>query len=445
MVGIGINIAEKINQIQRVRLLARKPISATSMTISAAMPRLNLPGHKSVKVGILAPLTGSLTAWGQPGRDGCLIWADWVNARGGLDLGDERYRVDIISFDDAYDSAKAMEGAKKLIQDDKISILLMLGGDDWLAVRDYVNSQKMLTTTLLPSDLSPDSPYLIAPCEVHPLYNLAGVEWLSINRPELRTAAICTQDDALGLPALAAFRAAFEAAGIEIVKEIIYPADTPDVPNMASALIGSDPDILCWGTAAEPVLHALTEEAYRLGYKGQMIASTADNYIRMMERTSREFMEGFLFHFPDFDDPALNDSAINFSNPADFFTEYNHRYPGTWSAVSWEYYAILEQWKAAVERARTFDPVSVMAAMKTGGVGKHVFGDARWWGRELFGIDQALIGNWPVVQIQQGKARILEFRSLTDWYEKHGDILIKHMKAYDQMWYQRVEFLNEAG
>lgn len=409
------------------------------------MPRLNLPGHKSVKVGVLAPLTGDVTAWGQPGRDGCLIWADWVNARGGLDLGDEKYRVDIISFDDAYEPAKALEGAKKLIQDDRISFLLMLGGDDWLAVRDYVNSQKMLTTTLLPSDLSPDSPYLIAPCEVHPLYNLAGVEWLSINRPDLRTAAICTQDDALGLPALAAFRAAFEAAGIAIVKEVIYPSGSPDVPAIASALIDAKPDILCWGTAVEPVLHALTEEAYRLNFRGQMIAGTADNYVRMIERTSRDFMEGYLFHFPDFDDPALNDPALNFPNPADFYAEYTHRYPGTWSAVSWEYYAILEQWRTAVERARTFDSVSVMAAMKTGGVGKHVFGDARWWGRELFGIDHALIGNWPVVQIQQGKARILEFRSLTDWYEKHGNVLIKHMKALDQMWYQRTEFLNETG
>lgn len=415
------------------------------MTISAAMPRLNLPGHKSVKVGFLAPLSGDVTVWGQPGRDGCLIWADWVNARGGLDLGDERYRVDIISFDGAYDPARTMEGARKLIQDDRISFLLMLGGDDWLTVRDYVNGQKMLTTTLLPSDLSPDSPYLIAPCEVHPLYNLAGVEWLSLNRPELRTVAICTQDDALGLPSLAAFRAAFEAAGIEVVKEVIYPSTAPDVPAIASAMIDSQPDILCWGTAVEPVLHGLTEEAYRRGYKGQMIASTADNYVRMIERTSREFMEGYLFHFPDFDDPALNETTINFSNPADFYAEYNHRYPGTWSAVSWEYYAILEQWKAAVERARTFDPVSVMAAMKTGGVGKHVFGDASWWGRELFGIDHALIGNWPVVRIRQGKAQILEFRSLTDWYAKHGDILMKHMKALDQMWYQRTEFLNQAG
>lgn len=425
--------------------MARKPISATSMTISAAMPRLNLRGHKSVKVGVLAPLTGSVTSWGQPGRDGCLIWADWVNARGGLDLGDERYRVDIISFDDAYEPAKALEGARKLIQDDKISCLMMLGGDDWLAVRDYVNSQKMLTTTLLPSDLSPDSPYLIAPCEVHPLYNIAGVEWLAKYRPELKTVALCGQDDALGLPAHASYRAAFEAAGIEVIKDVVYPATTPDVTSIASALVGANADIVCWGAAVEPVLHALTEEACRLGYTGQMLSCTADNYIRMIERTSADFMEGFLFHFPDFDDPALNNPAFNFSKPADFYAEYNHRYPGTWSAVSWEYYAILEQWGAAVQRARTFDPVSVLAAMKTGGIGKHVFGDAHWWGRELFGIDHALIGNWPVVQVKNSKARILEFCSLTDWYKNHGDILIRHMKALDQMWYQRIEYLNEAG
>ena len=40
------------------------------------------------------------------------------------------------------------------------------------------------------------------------------------------------------------------------------------------------------------------------------------------------------------------------------------------------------------------------------------------WGDELFGIDNALVGYWPVVMIQNGKARIQEFSSILDWWEK---------------------------
>ena len=79
----------------------------------------------------------------------------------------------------------------------------------------------------------------------------------------------------------------------------------------------------------------------------------------------------------------------------------------------------------------------MLAAMKDDGKGKHAFGDADWWGTEMFGIDNALVGDWPVVVIENGKAVIKGFKSIPAWYEQHGDLLIKHMSAYDQMWNQR--------
>ena len=137
------------------------------------------------------------------------------------------------------------------------------------------------------------------------------------------------------------------------------------------------------------------------------------------------------------DDPALADQAFFFHNPRQFYLEYNKRFPGTWSAVSWEYVAILEIWKAAVESALTANSISVLAAMKQTGHVTHAFGPANWWGRELFGVDNALVGDWPVVQILDGKARIVEFGSVTDWLSEHGDVLKAEMERLGQMWFQR--------
>ena len=184
-------------------------------------------------------------------------------------------------------------------------------------------------------------------------------------------------------------------------------------------------------------MHPICEQLFQQGFKGQIISATADFYDQMIAKTSQEFMEGFVFQFPDFDDPALNADNINFSDPNGFYAEYNKRHPGQWGAVSWEYASIMDMWKAAAEKAGSANPDAVAAAMKEGGKGAHAFGDARWWGPELFGIDNALVGDWPVVAIENGKAVIKEFRSIPDWYDKHGDLLIKHMTAYDQMWNQR--------
>jgi len=263
------------------------------------------------------------------------------------------------------------------------------------------------------------------------------VEWLAENRPELKTVAICAQEDALGLPSVATYRAAFEAAGIEIVYDRLFDISTTDFAPVMTSMLATNPDILCLDTAYPDFVNLLTEQAFLQGFEGQIISCTCDNYKQIMDKTSPEFMEGFVFQFPDFDDPAMNQKQINFPDPNGFYETYNKRYPGTWSAVSWEYAAIMELWKSAAETAGTTEPEAVLEAMKADGTGPHVFGSARWWGEELFGIDNALVGNWPVVQIRDGKATIVEFRSIPAWWEKHKDLMIKHMSDLGQLWSQR--------
>lgn len=414
------------------------------LAVSASLPKLGGLARETVSIGVLAPLTGDSSTWGRPGMEGCRIWADWVNAQGGLKMGDRHCLVEIVAFDDEYDPARAVVGVKHLVLERDVKIILMLGGDTVPAISDFLTRNKMLATTLLPSDLSPDTPYLIAPCEVHPIYVVTGVSWLAENYPELKTVAICAQKDALGQPSLATYKAAFEAAGIDVAKEILFPADEQDPDGIVDALLDSDPDILCWDTAYEPFVHALSEAAFARGFKGQILSCTCDDYERLIAKTTPEFMEGFIFQFPDFDDPALEDPRINFHKPKEFFQEFNRRFPGEWSAVSWEYYAILEMWRAAVERIQTVDSLAVLSAIKQGGYSKNVFGDARWWGRDLFGINHALVGSWPVVRIRNGKARIVEFRSVLDWWDMHGDILLRHMRDQGQMWDQLLEQQNAS-
>lgn len=422
--------------------MALKSRSSVSSALSIAMPRLAIETKKVLKVGFLGPLSGKLKSWAEPGYHGCVIWKDRVNASGGIRVGDWRYLVEIIPFDTEFQPEKAFEGARKLVLEDGVRLLAMLGGNDFTRqVRDFVNQQRTLVTTLLPSDLSPDAPTLIAPSEVHPIYNVTGVDWLKRHQPQIKTVAMCAQDDALGLPSIATYRAAFEAAGIKLVAEQLFPVETADFSSIVDRLMENDPDLLCWDTAYEPFVHALTVEAYKRGFAGWLLSCTCDNYPELINRTSAKFMEKFVFQFPDFDDPKLNDPRVNFVEPNSFYSEFCARYPGTWSAVSWEYASSLELWKSAVERARTFEPLTVLAMMKLGGEGRHAFGDAIWWGRELFGIDNALVGDWPVVTISEGHARIVEFGSITKWWSHHSALLIKHMRALNLMWDQREELL----
>ncbi|WP_232897205.1 ABC transporter substrate-binding protein [Pontibaca salina] len=412
--------------------------SSAVTALGAALPNMTLAAGETIKIGFLAPLTGPVSAWGKPGLDGCTIWAERVNAEGGIKLEDGEHKIEFVAYDNEYDPAKARTGATKLIREDGVSFVMMLGGDTWPGVQPVADRTGMLFSTLLPSDLSPDTTTLVAPTEVHPIYIVTGVQWLAENRPELKTAVMCAQDDALGLPSVATYLAAFEAAGIEMQDDpLLFDPATTDFAPVVTRLLSSNPDIVCLDTCYSDYVHPICTQLFLQGFKGQIISATADFYDQMIAKTSKEFMEGFIFQFPDFDDPALNAEHINFPDANGFYTEYNKRYPGQWGAVSWEYASIMELWKLAAEKAGSVDPEAVLAAMQEGGKGQHAFGEASWWGEELFGIDHALVGDWPVVMIEDGKARIKAFVSIPDWYDQHGDLLIKYMTKYDQMWSQR--------
>ena len=412
--------------------------AAAGVSSLAAYPLIPAAADEVVKIGFLAPLTGDVAAWGKPGLDGCLIWADWINDAGGIQVGGRRMRVEFVSYDNEYDADKARTGATKLIKEDGVKFVMMLGGDTWAGVQRIAAREGMLFSTLLPSDLTPETTTLLAPAEVHPIYNVTGVEWLAEQYPNLRSYAICAQDDALGIPSVATYQAAFEAAGIRPADEpLLFDPATTDFAPVTARLLAGKPDVVCLDTCYEPYVHGICEQLFLQKFGGKIISCTADFYQKIVDKTSREFMEGFVFQFPDFDDPALNAANVNFVNPNKFFAEYNRRFPGSWSAVSWEYASIMDLWKSAAERAGSVEPDAVLAQMKSAPTAPHAFGEAEWWGEELFGISNALVGNWPVVVIEGGKARIKEYRSIPAWWKKHSALLIKHMEAHGQMHYQR--------
>ena len=425
-------------RLSRRRLLGAATVTTGALAAYGVLPRRAFAADNVVKIGFLAPLTGDVAAWGKPGLDGCRIWGEWMNAAGGVNIGGESYNFEFVAYDNEYDPAKARAGATKLIREDGVKFVMMLGGDTWPGVQPVADNTGMLFSTLLPSDLSPETTTLLAPAEVHPIYNVTGVDWLARNRPELKNYVICAQDDALGIPSVATYLAAFEAAGIEALDEpLLFDPATTDFAPVVTRLLSSKPDIVCLDTAYTDYVHPICEQLFLQRFEGQIISCTADFYDKIIERTSAEFAEGLVFQFPDFDDPALEAQGVNFREPGRFFEEYNQRHPGEWGAVSWEYASIMDLWTAAAEKAGSVEPDAVLAAMKEGGTGLHAFGEASWWGNELFGIDNALVGNWPVVVIEGGKAVIKEFGSIPEWWGKHGELLVKHMEAFGQMHYQR--------
>jgi branched-chain amino acid transport system substrate-binding protein len=405
---------------------------ASGSVVGLSMSGLSLKAlasNNTVTLGLNIPMTGDYAPWGLPGLYGCQIVAEDINAGGGVKIGDDTYNINVVAYDHGYNTEKAVQGYKKLHYNDNAKMIMMLGGSTVASVMPFANRNETLTTTLLPSDITNDTPSLVAPCETHPLYNVTGVEWLAKNNPDLKSAVIITTNDMeYGKQSAATYAAAFEVAGIEVLAEEFHGYDVADFAPLVGKLLAHNPDVFCMAT--DVYTTPIVEQLYQQGYKGKIISCTLDGYGDVIAKTSKEFAEGIVFQFPDFDDPMLTSENTSFPDPARFDRIFNERHPGEWSAVAWEYPSILLGWIEAAQRAGSIEPNKVLHGFLGNDSATHTFGAAKWWGQNLWGKNNALVGDWPVVAINDGKATIQEFGSVYDWVVQNGDVLKRHLREH---------------
>jgi branched-chain amino acid transport system substrate-binding protein len=78
---------------------------------------------KVLRVGAPLPLTGPLSPEGLKQKRGYDLWAAQVNTAGGIKVGSDRYRVEIVYHDYQSNTPRAVQLAEKLISDNRVNFL----------------------------------------------------------------------------------------------------------------------------------------------------------------------------------------------------------------------------------------------------------------------------------------------------------------------------------
>jgi branched-chain amino acid transport system substrate-binding protein len=77
-----------------------------------------------IKIGASVSLSGNLARFGNMVKSGYELWAEQVNAQGGIEVGDKKLPVEIIYYDDQSDNQTSAKLTEKLITEDKVQFLL---------------------------------------------------------------------------------------------------------------------------------------------------------------------------------------------------------------------------------------------------------------------------------------------------------------------------------
>ncbi len=98
-------------------------------------------GPRTIKIAVVAPLSGEYAIYGQPIEDGAQLAVDEINAQGGVSDGPHQgAHLELVLFDDQLDPRQAADAAQKVVDDPSIwAFTGLAGSDSALAAKPILN------------------------------------------------------------------------------------------------------------------------------------------------------------------------------------------------------------------------------------------------------------------------------------------------------------------
>lgn len=91
---------------------------------SVAMPAIVRAQEKTLKIGQLGVMSGPAASWGLVNRYSAMATAAMKNAAGGVKIGPDTYKVEIVSIDDRNDPRLSASGAERLIGSEGVKYII---------------------------------------------------------------------------------------------------------------------------------------------------------------------------------------------------------------------------------------------------------------------------------------------------------------------------------
>ena len=111
---------------------------------ACAAPAVPPPETKVLKIGIIGPLSGPASMWGQAAAKVDKIFFDLINERGGVKVGDTVYKIELYPGDDSFVPSMGAAAARKLIYQDRVSAIVGYVSPGFNAVSPITNAEKVI-------------------------------------------------------------------------------------------------------------------------------------------------------------------------------------------------------------------------------------------------------------------------------------------------------------
>jgi branched-chain amino acid transport system substrate-binding protein len=95
-----------------------------SLALGLAFTACGPQAPKTIKIGINAPITGDIPKVGEGTKYAAQMWLEDVNAAGGLDVGGNKYKVELVIEDNESKAESAVKVNTKMITEDEVLVIV---------------------------------------------------------------------------------------------------------------------------------------------------------------------------------------------------------------------------------------------------------------------------------------------------------------------------------
>jgi len=208
----------------------------------------------TLKIGAVLSVTGPASFLGEPEKNTLLMLQEQINAAGGV----EGRKVEVIVYDDESDVNKCVMAAKKLIEQDKVAVVLgpSISGNT-LAIAKFFAPAKLPLVSCAAAEkiVKPVDPWVFNTPQLD--RHAVGKILADAKKKGYKKLAILTVSDGYGQAGRAVLQELVPAQGFALAADEVFGPKDTDMTAQLTSIKGSAPDaIICWGTNPGPAVVA---------------------------------------------------------------------------------------------------------------------------------------------------------------------------------------------
>ena len=265
----------------------------------------------SIKLGSSYPFSGPASAYSAIPK-ALNGYFKKVNEAGGVN----GRKIEFVTYDDGYEPQRALANARKLVEQDKVfAVLNPLGTANNVAIREYLNTQKVpqlfvaTGATLFGSDQA-KFPYTSGWQPTYQTESKVYAGYLKREKPNAKV-AVLLQNDGFGKDLLGGFSEGIKGSGITIVAQETYEPTDPTVAPQVKKLAASGADVFLDITTPKAGAQAIATVA-QTGWKPlHILNAVASSKAQVLKPVGFQYAQGILTasYFKATDDPKWADDA----------------------------------------------------------------------------------------------------------------------------------------